>query len=274
MGLSDVLPRADLARRRRFEQRVYRLRWYILPPALVLVLILHATPLWLSLVALAGYALHNLIRRVLIVRASAAWLRWGGGSLLALDIAVVLVGLWPMVTDGARAMQLVLALLLIDATRRLRFESPPVFAAGVLLLTATLCSYALGIAQYGEEWRDAVVWAGLLVGVATVSLVTHRRQPPRYTRVRYNENAAVEPPSVHIEPVPQLPVTESETPLSPRQREVVQLLASGMSTREIADELSLSVETVRGHLKGIYRILRTHDRDEAVRRARERGYLS
>ncbi len=274
MGLSDVLPRADLARRRRFEQRVYRLRWYILPPALVLVLILHATPLWLSLVALAGYALHNLIRRVLIVRASAAWLRWGGGSLLALDIAVVLVGLWPMVTDGARAMQLVLALLLIEATRRLRFESPPVFATSVLLLTATLCSYALRVAQYGEEWRDAVVWAGLLVGVATVSLMAYRRQMLRHTRVGHGAAVAVGRSRPEIEAPPQPPVLEPETPLSPRQREVVRLLASGMSTREIADELSLSIDTVRGHLKGIYRTLRTHDRDEAVRRAREHGDLS
>ena len=54
----------------------------------------------------------------------------------------------------------------------------------------------------------------------------------------------------------------------------MRLLASGMSTREIANELSLSTETVRGHLKGIHRTLRTQDRDEAVRRAGERGYLS
>jgi len=190
------------------------------------------------------------------------------------DIAVVLVGLWPMVTDGARAMQLVLALLLIEATRRLHFESPPVFAAGVLLLTATLCSYALGIAQYGEEWRDAVVWAGLLVGVATVSLVTHRGQSLRYPQAKSSGDISVAPPHVHIESVPQPPVAEPEIPLSPRQREVVRLLASGMSTREIADALSLSIETVRGHLKGIYRTLRTHDRDEAMQRARERGDLS
>ncbi len=274
MGLSDVLPRADLARRRRFEWRVYRLRWSVLPPALVLVLLLHAAPLWLSLVALAGYALHNLMRHVLIAHGTLAWLRWGGGALLTLDIAVVLVGLWPMVTDGARAMQLVLALLLIEATRRLHFESPPVFAAGVLLLTATLCSYALGIAQYGEEWRDAVVWAGLLVGVATVSLVTHRGQSLRYPQAKSSGDISVAPPHVHIESVPQPPVAEPEIPLSPRQREVVRLLASGMSTREIADALSLSIETVRGHLKGIYRTLRTHDRDEAMQRARERGDLS
>lgn len=100
MGLSDVLPRADLARRRRFEQRVYRLRWWVLPPALVLVLILHAAPLWLSLVALAGYALHNLIRRALIARASAVWLRWGGRALLALDIGVVLVQTSPYDVDS------------------------------------------------------------------------------------------------------------------------------------------------------------------------------
>jgi len=274
MGLSDVLPRTDLARRRRFEQRVYRLRWFALPFALTLVLVLHAPPLWLSLVALTSYALHNLTRRALIARASAAWLCWGGGSLLALDIAVVLVGLWPMVTDGARAMQVVLALLLIEATQRLRFESPPVFVASVLLLTATLCGYALWIAGYGEEWRDAVVWVALLVAVAALSLMAYHKQMLRPARIGHGMAVVVNRSDPEIEASPQPPLLEPETPLSPRQREVVRLLASRMSTREIADALSLSIETVRGHLKGIYRTLRTHDRNEAVRRAQERGDLS
>jgi len=190
------------------------------------------------------------------------------------DIAVVLVGLWPMVTDGARAMQVVLALLLIDATRRLRFESPPVFAAGMLLLTAILCGYVLWVAQYGEEWGSAVVWGGLLIGAAMLSLMAYRRQMLRPARVGHGAAVAVDRLRPEIEASPQPPVLEPETSLSPRQREVARLLASGMSTREIADELSLSIDTVRGHLKGIYRTLRTHDRDEAVRRAREHGDLS
>ncbi len=52
--------------------------------------------------------------------------------------------------------------------------------------------------------------------------------------------------------------------LSRREREVLELLARGFSNKEIADQLHLSVETVRGHLKQIYDKLHVHSRTEAV----------
>ncbi|WUT94205.1 helix-turn-helix transcriptional regulator [Streptomyces sp. NBC_00667] len=57
--------------------------------------------------------------------------------------------------------------------------------------------------------------------------------------------------------------------LSDREREVLGLLAQMMSTQEIAAELFLSVNTVKTHLKNIYRKLAVTRRGEAVRRARE-----
>ena len=57
-------------------------------------------------------------------------------------------------------------------------------------------------------------------------------------------------------------------PLSPRERAVLRYLPTMMSNREIASELFVSVNTVKTHLKAIYRKLDVADRREAVRRAR------
>ena len=52
--------------------------------------------------------------------------------------------------------------------------------------------------------------------------------------------------------------------LSPREHEVLDHLAQGVPYKEIADVLSLSIDTVRIHIKGIYSKLHVHSRGEAV----------
>jgi PAS domain S-box-containing protein len=64
-------------------------------------------------------------------------------------------------------------------------------------------------------------------------------------------------------------VDETEAPappphLTPRQGEVLDLLVRGRSTNQIADELHLSTETVRNHIRGVLRALGAHSRLEAV----------
>jgi PAS domain S-box-containing protein len=61
--------------------------------------------------------------------------------------------------------------------------------------------------------------------------------------------------------------------LTKRQREVLAMLAHGMSTRQIAEELHLSKETVRNHVRGILSALDVHSRVEAVAAARAEGVL-
>ncbi|MCT9145203.1 helix-turn-helix domain-containing protein, partial [Streptomyces violarus] len=68
---------------------------------------------------------------------------------------------------------------------------------------------------------------------------------------------------------PELAVEE----LSARERDVVRRVAEMMSTEEIAADLHVSVNTVKTHLKSIYRKLAVTRRGEAVRRARERRLL-
>lgn len=62
-------------------------------------------------------------------------------------------------------------------------------------------------------------------------------------------------------------------PLSEREREVLEHLSAMESTAEIASEMFISVNTVKTHLKSIYRKLSATHRGEAVRRARQRGLL-
>jgi len=71
--------------------------------------------------------------------------------------------------------------------------------------------------------------------------------------------------SAHLESSTAAPHIE---PLSEREQEVLRRLAAGRSTAQIADELVITVGTVRNHLKSIFGKLDAHSRLQAVERAR------
>ena len=72
-------------------------------------------------------------------------------------------------------------------------------------------------------------------------------------------------PRSHTQPLPE--------PLSERELEVLQLLATYLSSTEIAEQLCISANTVRYHIKNIYGKLGVHSRSDAVQRAWELGLL-
>jgi DNA-binding CsgD family transcriptional regulator len=61
--------------------------------------------------------------------------------------------------------------------------------------------------------------------------------------------------------------------LTPRQREVLALLADGASTTQIATTLGLAEETVRNHIRQLLRRLGVHTRLAAVAYARREGLI-
>jgi len=61
--------------------------------------------------------------------------------------------------------------------------------------------------------------------------------------------------------------------LTPRELEVLELLAGGASTREIADRLFISLNTARNHVQRLIAKLGAHSRLEAVAIARRAGLL-
>jgi predicted ATPase/class 3 adenylate cyclase len=62
-------------------------------------------------------------------------------------------------------------------------------------------------------------------------------------------------------------------PLTQREREILQLLAEGLSNREIAQKLVLAQDTVRRFNQQLYQKLDVHSREQAVVKARDIGLL-
>ncbi len=60
-------------------------------------------------------------------------------------------------------------------------------------------------------------------------------------------------------------------PLSERERHVLQLMAQGLTNRQIAERLFLAEGTVKNYVTSILRKLGVADRTQAVTRARELG---
>jgi LuxR family maltose regulon positive regulatory protein len=70
------------------------------------------------------------------------------------------------------------------------------------------------------------------------------------------------------------PVQPLIEPLSQRELEVLQLIAQGLSNREISERLFLALDTVKGHNRRIYAKLQVHRRTEAVAKARSLNIFS
>lgn len=76
-----------------------------------------------------------------------------------------------------------------------------------------------------------------------------------------------------LERVGPMAVHAGIEPLSPREQEVLEQLATGSSTREIAEALGLGDETVKSHLSRVYQKLKASDRVQAVVTAMRHGLV-
>ena len=153
----------------------------------------------------------------------------------------------------------------VEATRRLRERWPE---ARVIILTTFdddeyvfegLRAGALGYLLKdvsGQELAEAVRTVA-----ASGALIE-----PSVARKVLAEFARLAPPARPIEA--GLP-----TPLSEREREVLRLLALGLTNREIAARLYLAEGTVKNYVTSILQKLGVRDRTQAALRAREMGLL-
>jgi LuxR family transcriptional regulator, maltose regulon positive regulatory protein len=82
---------------------------------------------------------------------------------------------------------------------------------------------------------------------------------PRRSQVPASPNA----------PVPDQPEIVAVEPLTEREREVLRHVSDMLNTAEVASEMYISINTVKSHLKSIFRKLAATHRGEAVRRAQQ-----
>ena len=69
-------------------------------------------------------------------------------------------------------------------------------------------------------------------------------------------------------------VTPPYEPLSPREKQVLELIVAGHSSQAMADQLCISVTTVRSHIQNIYRKLAVYNRAEATAVAIKNGLIN
>lgn len=203
--------------------------------------------------------------------------RQGIESLLALSDEVEVVGL---AEDGDQALDLVGQVdpdvLLLDlrmpgrdgiaTLEALRERDSPV---PVLVLTTfdddELVLRALRAGARGYLLKD-VTLEDLVSAIRTLSTGATLVQPALTDRIVRGLGAAPTPDDFAHLPTPE--------PLTPRETEVLRLLASGFSNREIAEALYLAEGTVKNHISTVLSKLGVRDRTRAVLRALHLGLLT
>ena len=156
---------------------------------------------------------------------------------------------------------------LIDTTGVIRWVNP---AARAIVGDVRGRQFTSVVAPEDSR-RARELFARKVVGTATVT------DAPVVVIDADGERVAVEVSSVplyrgehvigvfgQVSDVVEEPHPHPELPLTPRQAEVLELLEKGRSTTQIADELGLSSETVRNHIRHLLRAVGAHSRLEAV----------
>ncbi len=196
--------------------------------------------------------------------------RYGLRALIAADPGMELVG---EATDGEEAVALVAAVqpdvVLMDlnmpgmngieATRRITPASPSV---GVLVVT-----------MLDDESVFAAVRAGargyLLKGAEAAETLRAIRAVGN-GEVIFSPGVARRVMEYWGAPKPPAP-PEAFPELSEREREVLDLIARGLTNAAVAERLVITPKTVRNHISNIFSKLQVAHRSEAIVRAREAG---
>jgi DNA-binding NarL/FixJ family response regulator len=150
----------------------------------------------------------------------------------------------------------------IAATREVLASSPHVKV--VILTTFEQDDYIFGALHAGasgfllKRTRPEELLAAIHTVAAGDSLLS-----PSVTRTVI-EHLAHQPTPTHLP-------SDALDELTPREREVLELIARGLSNREIAAELVIEESTVKTHVKRILMKLRLRDRIQAVIYAYENG---
>ena len=169
---------------------------------------------------------------------------------LAIELApdVVLMDVSMPVLDG------------VEATRIIRDRAP---AVQVVILTMHADKGVLDRAI-----RAGAV--GYLVKDCTMEEVVRTVQQAASGETTLSAELAEAMLAEAVQPMAGVP---TESIITKREEEVLQLIAEGLSTTEVATRLFISVKTVKNHLASVYQKLDSRDRTQAVVRAVKMGII-
>ena len=130
----------------------------------------------------------------------------------------------------------------VEATRQLKARLPNTF---IIMLT-----------MHADQDVDEIASA-IDSGVLGETALSPRRAASMLAEVRRQDSS-----------------NQSDRIITPREEEVLQLIADGCSTPEVAEQLFISQKTVKNHLASIYQKLDARDRTQAVLQAVRMGIVS
>lgn len=116
---------------------------------------------------------------------------------------------------------------------------------------------------------DAQILRALKAGVQAYLLKSALRRELLETIRAVHKGRTRIPPDVAV----QLAEHAADDPLTAREVEVLRLIASGKANKLVASDLSITEETVKGHVKNILSKLGASDRTHAVTIALKRGII-
>jgi two-component system nitrate/nitrite response regulator NarL len=143
-----------------------------------------------------------------------------------------------------------------EPVRRLVAAGTPVVGLAVREIQPEVVAWA-GLGLAGLVTRDATL-VELETAIAAAARDEAHCSPRAVRALLHQMRDAARPPP------PPAPVTDSD--LTPREREIADLLALGLSNKEIAGRLLLGVSTVKNHVHTVLQKLGAHTRAEAVAR--------
>ncbi len=152
----------------------------------------------------------------------------------------------------------------IEATRLIKQSSP---ASAVLILTAySDISYILGLLEAGAcGYLIKSARSGELVGAIRAVRSGESVLDPVVTRKLLQRVVGPANGQGQNEPGGQL---------TPRESEILRLAAAGLSNKDIADRLYLSLRTVKAHLTNIFNKMGCGSRTDAIIKGLKQGYIS
>jgi LuxR family maltose regulon positive regulatory protein len=212
------------------------------------------------------------------------------GLLLALEAMVLTAGGWAQDADAAldgdtsdevAVARAILCLRTADAAGAVAVLSPRLDGDGPMLQSTRVEAWVIAAFAHDAAGDEPAALAAieralaeaepgsmqrafLLHGAPIVPLLERRRRAGTSHRALLDDVLTALAQRGDARPVATLPEA-----LSDRETAVLRYLPTMMSNQEIATELFVSVNTVKTHLKAIYRKLDVEDRRGAVRRARE-----